>query len=277
MQPERALVVFEGKNIRRIWHNDQWYFSVVDIIQVLTDSPTPRQYWGKVKDREFIQIELSPIWVQLKLPAEDGKLRETDCANTESLFRIIQSIPSKKAEPFKRWLAQVGYERIQEIENPELGQDRIKEYYELKGYPREWIDKRLRGIAIRQELTDEWKKRGVNQEKDFAILTNEISKATFGKTVQEYKEFKRLDKKNQNLRDHMTDWELIFSMVGEKATTDITRVREAEGMDECKQSAQRGGQIAHHARKELEEETGEAIVSKSNFLDLTKKKIKQLK
>jgi len=241
MQPERALVVFEGKNIRRIWHNEQWFFSVVDIIAVLTDSPTPRQYWGKVKDREFIQIELSPIWVQLKLPAEDGKLRETDCANTESLFRIIQSIPSKKAEPFKRWLAQVGYERIQEIENPELGQDRIKEYYELKGYPREWIDKRLRGIAIRQELTDEWKKRGVNQEKDFAILTNEISKATFGKTVQEYKEFKRLDKKNQNLRDHMTDWELIFSMVGEKATTDITRVREAEGMDECKQSAQRGG------------------------------------
>ena len=277
MQPERALVVFEGKNIRRIWHNEQWFFSVVDIIAVLTDSPTPRQYWGKVKDREFIQIELSPIWVQLKLPAEDGKLRETDCANTESLFRIIQSIPSKKAEPFKRWLAQVGYERIQEIENPELGQDRIKEYYELKGYPGEWIDKRLRGIAIRQELTDEWKKRGVNQEKDFAILTNEISKATFGKTVQEYKEFKRLDKKNQNLRDHMTDWELIFSMVGEKATTDITRVREAEGMDECKQSAQRGGQIAHHARKELEEETGEAIVSKSNFLDLTKKKIKQLK
>ena len=241
MQPERALVVFEGKNIRRIWHNEQWFFSVVDIIAVLTDSPTPRQYWGKVKDREFIQIELSPIWVQLKLPAEDGKLRETDCANTESLFRIIQSIPSKKAEPFKRWLAQVGYERIQEIENPELGQDRIKEYYELKGYPGEWIDKRLRGIAIRQELTDEWKKRGVNQEKDFAILTNEISKATFGKTVQEYKEFKRLDKKNQNLRDHMTDWELIFSMVGEKATTDITRVREAEGMDECKQSAQRGG------------------------------------
>ena len=277
MNKDKALVVFEGKNIRRIWHNEQWFFSVVDIIAVLTDSPTPRQYWGKVKDREFIQIELSPIWVQLKLPAEDGKLRETDCANTESLFRIIQSIPSKKAEPFKRWLAQVGYERIQEIENPELGQDRIKEYYELKGYPREWIDKRLRGIAIRQELTDEWKKRGVNQEKDFAILTNEISKATFGKTVQEYKEFKRLDKKNQNLRDHMTDWELIFSMVGEKATTDITRVREAEGMDECKQSAQRGGQIAHHARKELEEETGEAIVSKSNFLDLTKKKIKQLK
>ena len=241
MNKDKALVVFEGKNIRRIWHNEQWFFSVVDIIAVLTDSPTPRQYWGKVKDREFIQIELSPIWVQLKLPAEDGKLRETDCANTESLFRIIQSIPSKKAEPFKRWLAQVGYERIQEIENPELGQDRIKEYYELKGYPREWIDKRLRGIAIRQELTDEWKKRGVNQEKDFAILTNEISKATFGKTVQEYKEFKRLDKKNQNLRDHMTDWELIFSMVGEKATTDITRVREAEGMDECKQSAQRGG------------------------------------
>lgn len=163
---------------------------------------TPRQYWGKVKDREFNALELSPIWVQLKLEASDGKLRLTDCANTKSLFRIIQSIPSKKAEPFKQWLAQVGYERIEEIENPELGQDRIKKYYELKGYPKGWIDKRLRGIAIRQELTDEWKDRDVKTEKEFAILTNEISKATFGKTIGEYKEFKQLQKKNQNLRDH---------------------------------------------------------------------------
>ena len=184
MNENNKLVVFQDKKIRRIYYNDEWYFSVVDVVAVLTDSPTPRQYWGKVKDREFETLELSPIWVQLKLEAPDGKLRETDCANTKSLFRIIQSIPSKKAEPFKQWLAQVGYERIEEIENPELGQDRIKEYYELKGYPKEWIDKRLRGIAIRQELTTEWKNRDVKTEKDFAILTNEISKATFGKTVQ---------------------------------------------------------------------------------------------
>ncbi len=269
---ENKLVVFEGQKIRRIWHNEEWYFSVVDIVAVLTGSPTPRQYWGKVKDREFIELQLSPIWVQLKLPAEDGKLRETDCANTEALFRIIQSIPSKKAEPFKLWLAQVGYERIQEIENPELGQNRIKQYYELKGYPKDWIDKRLRGIAIRQELTDEWKKRDVGMEKEFAILTNEITKATFGKSVQEYKEFKGLEKKNQNLRDHMTDWELILTMVGEKATTDITIARGAQGFDESKKAAQRGGQIASNARKELEQETREAVVSKSNFLNLVEKK-----
>ncbi len=155
MVDNNKLVVFQDKKIRRIWYDEQWYFSIVDVIAILTDSPTPRQYWGKVKDREFIQLQLSPIWVRLKLEASDGKLRETDCANTQSLFRIIQSIPSKKAEPFKQWLAQVGYERIEEIENPEVGQDRIKEYYELKGYPKGWIDKRLRGIAVRQELTCE--------------------------------------------------------------------------------------------------------------------------
>ncbi len=181
MDKDKALVVFQDKKIRRIWHEEQWFFSVVDVVEALTDSPTPRQYWGKVKDREFIALQLSPIWVQLKLIAEDGKLRETDCANTESLFRIIQSIPSPKAEPFKLWLAQVGYERIQEIENPELAQDRVKKYYEMKGYPKDWIDKRLRGIAIRQDLTDEWKNRGIEEETDFAILTNEITKATFGK------------------------------------------------------------------------------------------------
>src|SRR3989338_5791929 len=234
MDKDKALVVFHGKQIRRIWHNDEWWFSVVDIIEALTDSPTPRQYWGKVKDREFIQLELSPIWVQLKMPAEDGKLRETDCANTKNMFRIIQSIPSRKAEPFKLWLAQLGKERIEEIENPELAQDRVKEYYELKGYPKEWIDKRLRGIAIRQDLTDEWKNRGVEEEKDFAILTNEISKATFGKTVKEYKQFKGLQKSNQNLRDHMTDWELILNMVGEKATTDITVAKDARIFPELK-------------------------------------------
>ncbi len=209
-----ALVVFQDKKIRRVWHKEEWYFSVIDIVEVLTDSANPRNYWNMLKKRELEhRVELSTFCVQLKLPSTDGKSYETDCANTESLFRIIQSIPSRKAEPFKVWLAKIGYERVQEIENPELTQDRVKEYYELKGYPKDWIDKRLRGIAIRQELTDEWKDRGVAKEKDFAILTNEISKATFGKTVQEYKEFKGLKKKNQNLRDHMSDWELILNMI----------------------------------------------------------------
>jgi hypothetical protein len=269
---DKALVVFQDKKIRRLWYNNEWFYSVVDIVEVLTDSPTPRQYWGKVKDREFIALELSPIWVQLKLIAEDGKSRFTDCVNTKNAFRLIQSIPSKKAEPFKQWLAQLAQDRIEEIENPELAQKRVKEYYELKGYPKEWIEKRLRGIAIRQELTDEWKDRNVTEDADFAILTNEITKATFGMTVQEYKEFKGLKKKNQDLRDHMGDWELIFTMVGEKATTDIARSRDAKGFEENKHAAKRGGQIAYNAKKELEEETGNSVVSKDNFLGVTGKK-----
>lgn len=224
-----ALVVFEGTEIRRIWHDDQWYFSVVDIIKILTDSPTPRQYWGKIKDREFTQLELSPIWVQLKLPAEDGKLRFTDCINTKNAFRLIQSIPSKKAEPFKQWLVKVGYERIQEIEDPELAQDRMKQLYEQKGYSKEWIEKRVRGIAIRQELTDEWKGRGIDQNLEYAILTNEISKATFGKTIEEYKNHKNI--KKENLRDHMNDLELIFTMLGEKVTTEKKAVTIMHGQN----------------------------------------------
>jgi DNA-damage-inducible protein D len=272
MKEINKLVVFQDKKIRRIWHDEEWYFSVIDIISVLTNSPTPRQYWGKVKDREFKILELSPIWVQLKLPSSDGKQYLTDCANTKSIFRIIQSIPSKKAEPFKQWLAQVGYERIEEIENPELGQDRIKEYYELKGYPKKWIDKRLRGIAIRQELTGEWKDRDIQTQKEFSILTNEISKAIFGKTVGEYKEFKQLKKKNQNLRDHMSDWELILTMVGEKATTDITREKDSQGLEECKDSANKGGYIAKRTRKDIESNIGKSIISKDNFLPKQKDK-----
>jgi len=269
---QKGLIVFHDKKIRRTWFKNEWYFSIIDVVEVLTDSPTPRQYWGKVKNREFIGLQLSPIWVQLKLKASDGKYYATDCTNTKDLFRIIQSIPSRKAEPFKQWLAQLGKERIEEIEDPELAQDRVKEYYELKGYPKDWIDKRLRGIAIRQELTDEWKDRGVQKEKDFAILTNEISKATFGKNVGEYKQFKGLKKPNQNLRDHMNDWELIFTMIGEKASADITRTRDARGFQECESSAKRGGQIAKNARKELEKETGEKVVSKENYLQLAEKK-----
>lgn len=273
MDKDKAMVVFQDNKIRRTWHNDEWWFSVVDVVAVLTNSIDSGAYWRKLKQRLIEEgSEVVTNCHGLKLEAPDGKMRETDCANTEILFRLVQSIPSKNAEPFKLWLAQVGYERIQEIENPEIGQDRIKEYYELKGYPKEWIDKRLRGIAIRQELTEEWKNREVTDEKDFAILTNEISKATFGKTVLEYKKFKGLQKKNQNLRDHMTDWELILSMAGEKATTDITKARDSKGFDECKQDANEGGQLAYNFRRDLEKKTGSSIVSKQNFLDITKKK-----
>ena len=275
-EEKNALVVFQDTKIRRLWHDGEWYFSVVDVVEALTESPTPRQYWGKLKEREFIQLELSPIWVQLKLPAADGKKYETDCANTKSMFRIIQSIPSKHAEPFKLWLAQVGYERIQEIENPELAQDRVKEYYELKGYPKDWIEKRLRGIAIRQDLTEEWKSRGVSEEKDFAILTNEITKATFGKTVQEYKNFKGLQKPQQNLRDHMSDWELILTMLGEKATTDITLAKDTQGMPKLQETAKEGGDIAQRTRKDIEQKIGKSLVSNRNYLDLTEKKKKTL-
>jgi len=276
---ENSIVLFQDKSVRREWHNGEWYFSVVDIVGVLEVSNLQKRYWSDLKSKLIKEgFELYDKIVQLKLISGDGKYYETDCANTRNMFRIIQSIPSPKAEPLKQWLAQVGYERIQEIENPELGQDRIKKYYELKGYPKDWIDKRIRGIAIRQELTDEWKNRGVAENREFAILTNEISKATFGKTVQEYKQFKGLQKKNQNLRDHMTDWELILSMVGEKATTDITVKRDAKGFRENRKAAKRGGQIASNTRKELEQETGESIISKNNFLSLTEKKeVKKLR
>ena len=211
---------------------------------------------------------------QLKLPAADGKYYETDCANTETLLRIVQSVPSKNAEHFKRWLARVGYERIQEIENPELAQDRAKEYYELKGYPKEWIDKRLRGIAVRQELTDEWKKRGIEEQREFAILTNEISQATFGVPINIHKEIKSLDPKfkNQNLRDHMTDLELIFSMLGERLTTEATRKRDAKYFPENLEVAKEGGTVAGRARKDAEKTFGIKVVSTQNYLDLTKKK-----
>jgi DNA-damage-inducible protein D len=201
------LAVFQEKEIRRIIHDGEWWFAVVDVVEVLTESPTPRQYWGKVKKREFTDLQLSPFWVQLKLTAADGKKYATDCASTKGLFRIIQAIPSPKAEPFKQWLAQVGYERVQEIENPELAQERMKQLYEQKGYPKEWIDKRLRGIAVRQDLTDEWKNRGARNSLEFAILTNEIMQGAFDLKVDDYKSVKGLER--ENLRDHMTDMELI--------------------------------------------------------------------
>ncbi len=275
MDKDKALVVFQDKKIRRIWHKEEWFFSVIDIIEALTDSQTPRQYWGKIKDREFEAIQLSPIWVQLKLESSDGKYYATDCANTENMFRIIQSIPSPKAEPFKLWLAKVGYERIQEIENPELAQERMKELYEQKGYSKEWIDKRLRGIAVRQELTDEWKDRGVQQDKEYAILTNEISMATFGKTVEDYKTMKGLNR--ENLRDHMNDLELIFTMLGESVTTAITKTKDAVGFKPCKQAAKQGGEVAGNARTDAEKRIGKSIISGENYLDAPEKqKRKQL-
>lgn len=260
------LAVFQGKRIRKTIHEGEWWFAVIDVVEVLTESTTPRQYWGKIKKREFTDLQLSPVWVQLKLEASDGKKYSTDCANTKGLFRIIQSIPSPKAEPFKQWLAQVGYERIQEIENPELAQDRMKQIYEQKGYPKDWIDKRLRGIAIRQNLTDEWKERGISTERDFSILTAEIAKATFGITPSVHKELKGLARKNENLRDHMTDLELIFTMLGEKVTTEISQTEKPDTFVKNKKVAKRGGNVAGTARRETEKELGRSIVSKQNYL-----------
>jgi len=267
MDKDKALVVFQDKKIRRIWHDKEWYFSVVDIIQALTDSVNARDYWYQLKKRELESsgIELSTICRQLKLASADGKFYETDCANTKAIFRIIQSVPSKKAEPFKLWLAKVGYERIQEIENPELAQDRMKELYEQKGYSKSWIDKRLRGIVVRQDLTDEWKKRGVTTQEDFAILTAEISKATFDMTPTEYKKYKGL--KKENLRDHMTDLELIFSMLGEASTSEIEKTQDPKTFPEHKIASRKGGKIAKNARLELEKETKKKIISKDNYLD----------
>jgi prophage antirepressor-like protein len=261
------LVVFESKSIRRIWHNDEWYFSVIDVCGALTDSPDAGAYWRKLKQR--LKAEGSEVVTNchgLKLEASDGKKYTTDCANTKIMFRIIQSIPSPKAEPFKQWLAQVGYERILEIENPELAQERMKQLYEQKGYPKDWIDKRLRGIAIRQNLTDEWQERGIKAERDFSILTAEIAKATFGVTPSEHKELKGLSKKNENLRDHMTDLELIFTMLGERVTTEISQTEKPDTFEKSKKVAKRGGSVAGTARRDTEKELGRSIVSKKNYL-----------
>ncbi len=266
------IAIFKNKEIRRIIHNKEWYFSVLDVVAVLTDSPQPKTYWAKMKDRDEEMSQPFPFWEQLKMIAEDGKMRETDCANTEGIFRIIQSIPSPKAEPFKRWLAKVGYERVQEIEDPELASKRAKTLYKLKGYPENWIEKRVRGIAVRNELTDEWDKRGAQNRKDYEILTAEISKATFGIVPSDYKKLKGL--KRENLRDHMNDMELILTMLGEQTTTEIHRKKDTQGLPRLKDDARAGGQIAGTARKQIERKLGRAVVSKSNFLtDKNKKRL----
>jgi len=238
----------------------------VDVVGALTDSINARDYWFKMKIRvkNDDHVELSTNCRQLKLQAPDGKMRETDCADTETVFRIIQSIPSPKAEPFKRWLAKVGYERVQEIENPELATRRTRILYKLKGYSDDWIEKRMRGIIIREELTDEWKNRGVKEQRDYEILTAEISKAAFGVTPSQYKNLKGL--KRENLRDHMDDFELIFSMLGERATTEIHRTENSKGVPKLKTDAKAGGDIAGGARKQLEKRIGRSIVSRKNYL-----------
>ena len=263
---ETKIAIFKGNKIRKTLHENEWWFSVIDVVSVLTDSTNPRDYWFKMKQRVKSDdgIELSTLCRQLKLEAPDGKMRETDCANTEGIFRIIQSVPSTKAEPFKRWLAKVGYERVQEIENPELATKRTRMLYKLKGYPEDWIEKRMRGIVIREELTEEWQKRGAKEQQDYEILTAEVSKATFGVTPSEYKNLKGL--KRENLRDHMDDFELIFTMLGERSTTEIHKNEDSQGLTKLKSDAKAGGEIAGGARRELEKRLGRSVVSKSNIL-----------
>jgi len=261
------IAVFKGREVRKTIHNNEWWFSITDIIEALTGNERSRKYWNDLKKKLIKEgySEVSEKIGQLKLEAKDGKNYLTDCANTETVFRIIQTIPSPKAEPFKRWLAKVGYERVQEIEDPELGTKRTRALYKAKGYPDVWIEKRMRGIAIREELTEEWKNRGVKEEPEYAILTAEISKATFGLTPSQYKRLKGL--KRENLRDHFNDLELVFNMLGEAATTEITKNKDARGFVENKEAAHEGGDVAGKARKDLESRTGKRVVSRRNYIE----------
>jgi DNA-damage-inducible protein D len=261
---ETKIAIFKGKEIRKTIHENEWWFVIEDVVAVLTDSVQPSGY---IKDMRRRDPELSKGWGQIATPLSvdtKGGKQKVNCANTEGIFRIVQSIPSPKAEPFKRWLAKVGYERVQEIEDPELATKRTRALYKAKGYPDEWIEKRMRGIAIREELTDEWKQRGVKEGREYSILTAEISKATFGMTPSEYQQFKGL--KRENLRDHMNDLELIFSMLGEAATTEITRNKDAQGFTQNKTAAHAGGKVAGDARRQLELESGSKVSKSENYL-----------
>lgn len=263
---EPQLIVFKGKDIRRAFYNEEWWFVIVDIIVALTDSAQPAGY---IRDMRRRDIELNNGWGQIATPLlidTGGGKQKLNCANTEGIFRIIQSIPSPKTEPFKRWLAKVGYERIQEIENPELATKRTRALYRAKGYPDTWIEKRIRGIAIHEELTEEWNQRGIKEIKEYSILTAEISKATFNMTPAAYKKYKGLAK--ENLRDHMTDLELIFNMLGEASTTEIAKNRDAQGFQANQKAAKAGGKIAGDARKKLERQTSRKVSTKENYLAL---------
>ena len=276
IEQQNKIVLFQSRKIRRAWHSDEWYFSLVDIVGALTDSSNPTDYLKKIRKRdEELGFYIGTNCPQVEMLTETGKKRKTLAGNAKDALRLIQSIPSKKAEPFKRWLAQIGKERLDEIENPELAQERMKVLYEKKGYPKDWIDKRLRGIAIRQNLTDEWKELGIISQKDYAILTAEISKATFGVTPGEYKRLKNIPVKSRaNLRDNMTDLELIFTMLGEKVTTEISHKEKPKGMPANKKVAKRGGGVAGKARKETEKELGRSVISKKNYLDESDEKLK---
>ncbi|MBI5097767.1 MAG: phage antirepressor protein [Nitrospirae bacterium] len=275
---ENKLAVFEGKRIRKTIHNNEWWFSIIDVIEVLTDSSIPKRYWSDLK-RKLVTEGYSELYekiVQLKFAAADGKFYATDCANTETMFRIIQSIPSPRVELLKRWLARVAKERIDEIEDPQLAMERMKELYEKKGYPKDWIDKRMRGIAVRQDLTGEWNNRGVQTDREYAILTNEIMQGTFDLKVEEYKKLKQLER--ETLRDHMNDIELILAMLTEATTTKLTRDRDSKGFVPLKKDAKEGGAVAGRTRKDIEKRSGKKVVSSENFKELSmtgKRRIKE--
>ncbi|MHB8579922.1 MAG: BRO-N domain-containing protein [Ignavibacteriaceae bacterium] len=273
------IKLFESKKIRSTWNEEEqkWYFSVADVVEVLTDSVNPKDYIKKMRKRDpLLNFNWGTFCPPVEMIAADGKKRKVQAANIEGLFRIIQSIPSPKAEPFKLWLAKVGQERLEEIEDPELAQTRIREIYKAKGYSDEWIEKRVRGIAVRDELTNEWKKRGVKEGKEYSILTAEISKATFGLVPSEYKKLKGLTKQQENLRDHMTDLELIFTMLGEASTTEIAQNKNAQGFPENEKAAIEGGTVAGNARKELERKSGRKVITNQNFKALTEKQKRQI-
>jgi len=269
-----AIKLFESKRIRSIWveADQKYFFSVSDVVGALTDSGDPKAYWRQLKKREG---ELVTVCHGLKLVSADGKRRLEDCAHSEGLLRIIQSIPSPKAEPFKRWLATVGYERLEEIENPELAAQRMRAIYRAKGYSDEWIEKRVRGIAVRDELTNEWNKRGVKEQREYAILTAEMSRATFGMTPSEYRAFKALDRPADNVRDHMTDLELIFTMLGEASTTEIARNVDAQGYPQNLEVAREGGAVAGSAREDLEKRSGRAVSTRQNFKELPERVVRK--
>ncbi len=277
MKKSNSIILFNQKRVRRIWDEEKelWYFSIIDVVEILTDTTIPRRYWSDLKNT--LRAEGSEVYeeiVQLKMPAPDGKLRTTDCFSTEDLLRLIQSIPSPKAEPFKLWLARVGYERIEETENPELAFDRAMKTYLRKGYSKEWINQRLKSIEVRKELTDEWQERGMKEGLEYALLTDEITKAWADKNVRDYKKFKGL--KKENLRDNMTNLELVLNMLAEASTAEISKKKKPEGWESNKQVARRGGVAAKKARIEIEKQTGESVIVSKNAKNLITKGRKSL-